>query len=57
MNNYLGFALVGLVAVATSASFAGDHDPSGPITIIVPTTAGGPPDTIARFLGERMKLT
>ena len=31
--------------------------PSRPITIIVPTTAGGPPDTIARLLGERMRIT
>src|SRR5262249_31149890 len=26
-----------------------------PTTTIVPTTAGGPPDTIARLLGERMR--
>src|SRR5262245_45578860 len=31
--------------------------PTRPITIIVPTTAGGPPDTIARLLGERMRIT
>jgi len=31
--------------------------PSRPITIIAPTTAGGPPDTIARLLGERMRIT
>ena len=31
--------------------------PSRTITIIVPTTAGGPPDTIARLLGERMRIT
>src|SRR5262249_37177240 len=31
--------------------------PSRPITIVVPTTAGGPPDTIARLLGERMRIT
>ncbi len=29
--------------------------PSRPITIIVPTPAGGPPDTLARLLGERMR--
>jgi tripartite-type tricarboxylate transporter receptor subunit TctC len=29
--------------------------PSRPVTIIAPTTAGGPPDTIARLLSERMK--
>jgi tripartite-type tricarboxylate transporter receptor subunit TctC len=31
--------------------------PSRPITIVVPTTASGPPDTIARLLGERMRIT
>ena len=39
-------------AAATAQSY-----PSRPITIIVPTTAGGPPDTIARLLGERMRPT
>ena len=29
--------------------------PSRPVTIIAPTTAGGPPDTIARLLSERMQ--
>jgi tripartite-type tricarboxylate transporter receptor subunit TctC len=31
--------------------------PTRPITIVVPTTAGGPPDTLARLLGERMRVT
>jgi tripartite-type tricarboxylate transporter receptor subunit TctC len=47
-----------LAIVATSvASTAAENYPSRPITIIAPTTAGGPPDTIARLLGERMKVT
>src|SRR5437667_12056619 len=47
-----------LGVVATGAAYAaGDAYPSRPITIIVPTTAGGPPDTIARLLGERMRST
>jgi len=29
--------------------------PARPITLVVPTPAGGPPDTIGRLLGERMK--
>src|SRR5262245_6106800 len=31
--------------------------PSRPITIIVPYPPGGPTDTIARLLGERMRAT
>jgi tripartite-type tricarboxylate transporter receptor subunit TctC len=34
-----------------------DTYPSRPITLVAPTTAGGPPDTIGRILGERMKGT
>ena len=45
-----------LALLAThTASIAAENYPSRPITIVVPTTAGGPPDTIARLLGERMK--
>jgi tripartite-type tricarboxylate transporter receptor subunit TctC len=44
-----------LAATATAAS--AQSYPSRPITIVVPTTAGGPPDAIARILGERMKVT
>ena len=31
--------------------------PSRPITLVAPTSPGGPPDTIGRILGERMKVT
>ena len=31
--------------------------PSRPITIIVPFPAGGPSDTLARILGERMRIS
>ena len=31
--------------------------PSRPITIIVPFSAGGPSDAMARILAERMKVT
>ena len=33
------------------------HFPSHPITIIVPFSAGGPSDAMARILAERMKMT
>ena len=57
MNSRLRIALVAITAAASTTSVAGDRYPSRPITIIVPTTAGGPPDTIARLIGERMKVT
>jgi tripartite-type tricarboxylate transporter receptor subunit TctC len=42
-----------VIAVMASAA-AADTWPSRPITIIAPTTAGGPPDTIAPIIGERI---
>jgi tripartite-type tricarboxylate transporter receptor subunit TctC len=41
------------------AGFAADAQvyPSRPITIVVPYPAGGPTDTLARILAERMKTT
>ena len=47
------FLAIALVLLATSA--AAQPYPSRPITIIAPTTAGGPPDTIARLLSEPMR--
>jgi tripartite-type tricarboxylate transporter receptor subunit TctC len=50
-------------AVATAALFAfasgaaAEEFPSRPITIIVPFAAGGPTDTIARIIGERMRVS
>jgi tripartite-type tricarboxylate transporter receptor subunit TctC len=43
------------LAVATVAAAQAQSYPSRPISIIAPTTAGGPPDTIARLLSERMR--
>ncbi len=57
MNSRLRIALVAITAAASTTSVAADRYPSRPVTIIVPTTAGGPPDTIARLIGERMKVT
>ena len=49
--------LVAIAAVLAffSTAFA-DNFPSRPITIVVPFSAGGPSDAMARILGERMKM-
>jgi tripartite-type tricarboxylate transporter receptor subunit TctC len=50
-----------LVALLATLAFAGSaaaqNFPSRPITIIVPFSAGGPSDAMARILAERMKTT
>ncbi len=48
-------ALVALLALGGSA--LAENFPSHPITIIVPFSAGGPSDAMARILAERMKIT
>jgi tripartite-type tricarboxylate transporter receptor subunit TctC len=46
-----------LAALAFSGPAAAQSFPSRPITIIVPFSAGGPSDAMARILAERMKGT
>src|SRR5437773_6061456 len=50
-----------LAALIALMSFGGnalaDNFPSHPITIVVPFSAGGPSDAMARILAERMKAT
>jgi tripartite-type tricarboxylate transporter receptor subunit TctC len=49
--------LIAVTAVLAFCSTAfADNFPSRPITIVVPFSAGGPSDTMARILGERMKM-
>ena len=48
-------AALALVAVATAV--AAQDFPNKPITVIVPFAAGGPTDTIARIMGERMRAS
>ena len=50
---------LGIVALATLAGIAGANAqsyPSRPITMVVPYSAGGPTDTIARIMAERMRV-
>ena len=50
------FAALAVAASCATHAFAQDY-PSHPITIIVPFPAGGPTDTLARILGERMRVS
>src|ERR1700710_2574946 len=45
-----------LAVLAFSSAACAENYPSHPITIIVPFSAGGPSDAMARILAERMKL-
>src|SRR5665213_3144514 len=44
-----------ILLLATVSAAPVETWPTRPITIIAPTTAGGPPDTIARILSEPMR--
>ncbi|MFL6790959.1 MAG: tripartite tricarboxylate transporter substrate binding protein BugD, partial [Bradyrhizobium sp.] len=49
--------LAALAIVAFAGAALAENYPSRPITIIVPFSAGGPSDAMARILAERMKVT
>jgi tripartite-type tricarboxylate transporter receptor subunit TctC len=49
------WALLALLTLAGSA--AAENYPSHPVTIIVPFSAGGPSDAMARILAEHIKVT
>ena len=53
MSKLLAIALAFVAAVAVPA--AAETYPSRPISIVVPFPAGGPTDTLARILADRMK--
>jgi tripartite-type tricarboxylate transporter receptor subunit TctC len=48
--------LAGLAVLAFGSAAIAENYPSHPITIIVPFSAGGPSDAMARILAERMKV-
>ena len=43
------------VAFAASSMGIAQGYPAKPITIVVPFSAGGPTDTLARIMGERLR--
>ena len=55
MRKTVLIALTALIAIGGHA--VADNFPSRPITIVVPFSAGGPSDVMARILAERMKTT
>jgi len=50
-------AAASILVLAGGLPAAAETWPLHPITIVAPTTAGGPPDTIARIIGEPMKTS
>ena len=51
------FAAAIAVAIGAGGGAYAQGYPSHPITMIVPFPAGGPTDTLARILSERMRLS
>jgi tripartite-type tricarboxylate transporter receptor subunit TctC len=55
MRKRLAALVAALIGLAWSGPAAAQDYPTRPITIIVPFPAGGATDTLARFLGERLR--
>jgi tripartite-type tricarboxylate transporter receptor subunit TctC len=53
----LAAAVAFALALVLSGSGLAQNYPARPITIIVPFPAGGPTDTLARIMGERMRVS
>ncbi len=49
-------AVLLIAVVASTAAADAQVYPSRPITMVVPYSAGGPTDTIARIMAERMRV-
>lgn len=56
-STFLHVAAAGISLAATFASAWSQPFPARPITMIVPFAAGGPTDTLARILAERMRAS
>ena len=56
ITRLLALMIVGIVGLASSGMAIADGYPAHPITIIVPFAAGGPTDTLARILAQRMAV-
>src|SRR6516165_9420047 len=56
MRKHLGLVIAILAGLGWNSRASAQEDyPTRPITMIVPFAAGGATDTLARFLGERMR--
>ncbi|MDE2378053.1 tripartite tricarboxylate transporter substrate-binding protein [Bradyrhizobium sp.] len=55
MRTWLAMLLAAVLAAASIRPVAAEDYPSRAITVIVPFPAGGATDTLARFLGERLR--
>jgi tripartite-type tricarboxylate transporter receptor subunit TctC len=53
----LHFVASAIVAIATSGLAWAENYPTRPITIVVGYSVGGPSDTIARIMAERMRMS
>jgi tripartite-type tricarboxylate transporter receptor subunit TctC len=54
MAEFLTLVIMGIVGLASTGMATAQGYPAHPITMIVPFAAGGPTDTLARILAQRM---